>query len=169
MDVVGHQNTITLSKLTVKTAQARTQLVLMAVSLGLTEGDFSEVRKQQLLAQIEIQKQRELKQLEFDSASDMTELQLRAAFAYQDQDLAKALRIRQQLTELREELHLLETSNKPWDLIQAQARDFRVLIGGLEAKLARLVQGDNGQEFSGSDESPYYRRLPEPDMGESEE
>ena len=156
------------------------KLLALASEMGVDLINLGLVRKEQLMNDILVERQvresaikveehRQLKEIDFQYLTEETQLKLKAALAYQQISLEQVRYFLDKILALVEERYQMQFSGKPITLIQDKVKYYNMVISGWEAKLGRLIQGDNGQNIRGSDQATERRGLPEPDVAEGQE
>jgi hypothetical protein len=112
-----------------------------------------EIKKLEEAMRVEVDKIRQTKDLDFQYFQKETDARVDAALRLQLLSTTQAKHILMMLAVVKEELYKLYFSGKPVQLIEAQAKDYKRFIEGMEDKLGRLIQGDTGQDAGGSDQA----------------
>ena len=145
----------------------------------MTTEDYSEVQKQKALVDVGVDQARKMTKVETDKHEDMKEIdhkfflkeieaRIKGALTLLQLPVAQARFILDELINAKAELHQLYFSGKPIQLIEAQAKDYTRFIEGMEVKLGRLLQADNGEDAGGGDTDTLRRGLLAPITGEDE-
>lgn len=164
----------------VEIQQLNQKLIDLASNLGIDLINYGLVRKEQLLddlaavrerrqSDLKVEEHRRMEETKDEFADREVVRQLKAAIAYQHLNFEHAKHLTNDLMKLEREKYDLFFSGKPIQWIEAQLKHLNVLINGIEAQCARLLQGDNQKDLQGGDENPVRRGFLESHMAEGQE